>query len=292
MAETVRNESVGGAGVITERVRANLVSLAAAEARVVNTLLDAGSAAIHLTVSEVAKTSGVGVGTVVRACKAAGFKGFQDAKIALAQDQLQTGTRVEEGVDTGDEPAAILRKLASSTDEALRNVPAGIPAENLAQAVDLLAAARRVLFLAVGTSAPFASDAAYRLTTIGIDAVAPADVHAQHVQASLLTSADVVVIVSHTGSTTETITAARAAVTAGAAIIAVTSFSTTPLTELATVALVAGSRETVYRIEAMTSRFSHLLVLDTIYVALYLSDPERSKAAQVLVADALSEHRF
>jgi len=277
---------------VAERVRAALSSLPESETRVINVLLASGPEAIRLTVSEVAKAAGVGVGTVVRGCQSVGFKGFQDAKIALAQDRLQAGVRVQDGVNASDSPAVILRKLAASTDEALQAAPANIPDGDLDRAVELLVRARRVLFLAVGTSAPFASDAAYRLVTIGIDAVAPADVLAQHLQASLLGPADVVVVVSHTGSTTETITAAKAAAEAGAAVIAVTSFSTTPLTDVATVALVAGGRETAYRVESMTSRFAHLLVLDSLYVALYLRDPERSRTAQKRVADALAEHRF
>ena len=280
------------AGIIAARVRAAVAGLPAGEARVIDTLLASGPDAIHLTVSEVAKTAGVGVGTVVRACQSTGFKGFQDAKIALSQDRMQSGVRSEDGVESHDSPATILRKLAASTGEALRATPSNIEPDALEKAVELLASARRILFLAVGTSTPFAYDAAYRLTTVGLEASAPADVHAQHLQASLLTPADVVIVVSHTGSTTETIAAAKAAVEAGAAVIAVTSFSTTPLTELASVVLVAGGRETAYRVEAMTSRFAHLLVLDSLYVALYLRDPERSRAAQERVASALAEHRF
>ncbi|SEF18118.1 MurR/RpiR family transcriptional regulator [Jiangella alba] len=287
-----RSTPRGDAGVVSERVRAQLPSLPTAEARVVNALLASGSEAIHLTVSDVAESAGVGVGTVVRACKSVGFKGFQDAKIALAQDRIQVGTPVQEGVDASDAPGAILRKLAASTDDALRTAPGTVDAEALERAVELLDGARRILFLAVGTSAPLAQDASYRLVTIGFDSAAPVDVHTQHVQSRLLRPDDVAVVVSHTGSTTETIAAARAAREAGASVIAITSFSTSPLTELATVSLVAGSRETEFRVEAMTSRFVHLLILDGLYVSLYLRNAERSKAAQALMADALAEHRF
>lgn len=282
---------VGTSG-ISERVRAGVSAMPAAEARVIEVMLSQGSEAIHLTVSEVAKAASVGVGTVVRACQTAGFKGFQDAKIALAQDRVQTTTRVQEGVEPGDTPIDILRKLAASTDDAMQSAPRSVDPEVLAAAVAALGAARKVLFLAVGTSTPLASDAAYRFATIGLEADAPADVHAQHVRAGLLGPSDVVVVVSHTGSTTETISAASAAKRVGAQVIAITSFSTTPLTELADFNLVAGGRETAYRVEAMTSRFSHLLVLDSLYVALYLADLERSRNAQERMADALSEHRF
>lgn len=279
-------------GSIAERVRAGVSVLPAGEARVIESLLSNGTNAIHLTVSEVAKAAGVGVATVVRACRSVGFKGFQDAKITLSHDRMQAGTRVQEGVAPNDPPGVILRKLAASTDEALQSAPLNVSSEALDRAVEILNSARRIVFLAVGTSAPFAADAAYRLNTIGLDAIAPGDVHAQHVQATLLGPSDVVIVISHTGSTTETLMAARAASTAGAAVISITSFSTTPLTELADITFVAGGRETSHRVEAMTSRFAHLLLLDSLYVALYLRDYSRSSDTQARVIDALSEHRL
>jgi DNA-binding MurR/RpiR family transcriptional regulator len=163
---------------------------------------------------------------------------------------------------------------------------------SLARAIDLLASARRVLCLGVGTSAPLAQDAAYRLTTIGVDADAPPDVHVQHVRARLLTVSDVAMAVSHTGATQETLGAARGAKEAGARVIAITSFSTTPLTEIADVALVAGGLETSYRVEAMASRLAHLLVIDSLYTSLALKARQRARKAQQLTADVLAEHRF
>jgi DNA-binding MurR/RpiR family transcriptional regulator len=158
--------------------------------------------------------------------------------------------------------------------------------------VNLLSGARRVLCLGVGTSAPLAQDTAYRLATIGIDADAPPDAHVQHVRARLLKGKDVALAVSHTGATQETLGAVRGAREAGAAIIAITSFSSTPLTELADVTLVAGGRETSYRVAAMASRLAHLLVIDTLFTSLVLNDPRRARPAQQLTADVLAEHRY
>ena len=279
-------------GAVAERVRAASGSLPPAEARAVAALLGRGAEVINASVTEIAATAETGVGTVVRACQSLGFKGFQAAKIALAQDLLPLGERPQEDVSDSDEPLEVLVKLASSSGEALRRATASVSAAELARAIDLLSSARRVLCLGVGTSAPLAQDAAYRLTTIGIDADAPPDVHVQHVRARLLSVADVAMAISHTGATQETLGAIRGAREAGARVIAVTSFSTTPLTELADVALVAGGRETSYRVEAMASRLAHLLVVDSLFTSLVLADPQRARKAQRLTADVLAEHRF
>lgn len=246
-----------------------------------------------MSVSEIAVAAGTGVGTVVRACQSLGFKGFQDAKIALAQDLAPlAGGRSPEHIDHNDGPVQVLAKLAVSSAEAVDRAPLNVDGTALDRAVNALRSAPRVLLLGVGTSAPLAQDTAYRLLTLGISAEAPTDVHVQHVRAGLLRPGDAAVAISHTGATTETVSAARRAHEAGATVIAVTSFSTTPLTEVANAALVAGGPETRYRVEAMTSRLAHLVVLDALFVSLQLADPDRSAAAQNLVADILSEHRF
>lgn len=279
-------------GTVAEMVRAASGSLPPAEARVAQALLTRGADVVHSSVTEVALAADTGVGTVVRACQSLGFKGFQAAKIALAQDLLPLDERPHTDVAEGDTPAEVLAKLADASGDALRRAVASVAADALGRATELIAGARRVLCLGVGTSAPLAQDTAYRLATIGIDADAPPDVHVQHVRARLLKENDVALAVSHTGATQETLGAVRGAREAGAAIIAITSFSTTPLTELADVALVAGGRETRYRVEAMASRLAHLLVIDTLYTSLVLASPRRAQPAQQLTADVLAEHRY
>lgn len=274
-----------------ERVRAALPGLAPSEARTVRVLLERGADVIHLSVNEAATAAGVGIGTVVRACQSLGFTGFQDAKIALSRDLLPAGEQPVEDVGAGDGPCEVLAKLAAGGGEVLRRAAAGVDPEDLRTAVRLVRAAGRVLLLGVGPSAPLAQDAAYRLLTLGVAAEAPADTHVQHLRARLLGPGDVAVAVSHTGATHETSAAARSAREAGATVVAVTSFSTSPLIGVADVALVAGSRGSAYRAEAVASRFAHLLVLDALFVCVELADPARAAAARDPAADVLAQGR-
>ena len=143
-------------GAVAERVRAASGSMPPAEARAVQALLGRGAEVIHTSVTEIAAAAETGVATVVRACQSLGFKGFQAAKIALAQDLLPLDERPQQDVSDDDEPLDVLMKLASSSGEALRRATASVNAAELARAIDLLASARRVLCLGVGTSAPLA----------------------------------------------------------------------------------------------------------------------------------------
>lgn len=273
-------------------IRATIPSLAPSEARVARLFQDDPNLVIHSSVTEVAAIADTSASTVVRCCQRLGFKGFQGLKIALAQESIAPLQRLQSEVAEGDGAAEILDKVFHAAAEAIPRARTTIDTDAFRRAVRILGEANRLLFVGVGSSAPLAQDGAYRFMTIGLHTEAPLDVHVQHVAASMLGPGDACLVISHTGSTRETLASARAAREAGAATIAVTSFLRSPLTEIAGIALVAGGRETSFRVEAMASRLAHLTVLDALFVGVALQQRERSMTAQATYEAILSEHRL
>lgn len=276
---------------LLERLRATVPSLTPAERRVAETVLRDPLGIIHLSVSELAEAAETSTASVVRLCTTIGLRGYQDLKITLATQAIPREKRVLSAIEPGDGTDAIIEKVLGSTAHAIEDTIRALDADQLDRIAAAILRAKRVLFGAVGTSAPLAQDAAYRLTTLGIAASFIPDVHQQHVSARMLAPDDVFIAVSHTGSTIETLAAARAARDSGATTIALTSFSTSPLTECVQYALVAGSAETSYRVEAMASRIVHFAVLDALYVTLSLRRAA-SSGALALTEDVLIEHRI
>jgi len=274
------------------RLRAALPSLQPSDARVARAILDEPEAVIRRSVTEVATAAGTSASTVVRCVQKAGFRGFHELKLALAQDLAVFEHERRGGSPRGGDPASVLLDVCEVGAQTVRDAAATVDHRQLARAVEHLTAARHVLLVAVGTSAPLAQDAAYRFSTIGLAAQAPADVHVQHVAARLLAPGDVCLAISHTGSTRETCSAVRSAAGAGAATIVLTSFLRSPLTDLADVTLVAGMREVSMRLEGMASRLAHMAVLDALIVSLAVRDEARAQRALDRYADVLSEHRY
>lgn len=275
---------------IAEHIRSTLPSLTPAERRVADEVLRDPLAVIHLSVTELATQADTSAATVVRLCTSVGLRGFQDLKITLARETIPTEQRVLGAILPDDEDRDVVRKVLGGTISALEQAAAAIDPSAVARIADVVLAARRVQFGAVGTSAPLATDAAYRLTTIGIDATFNPDVHAQHVGARMLGPEDVFFAISHTGSTFETIATAKAARAAGATVVALTSFASSPLLDTVDHAVIAGSPEVAYRVEAMASRIVHLALFDALFVLLTLRSPD-SADYQNLTADVLIEHR-
>lgn len=274
-----------------EMIRSQLPGLSATEQRIARFVLGNPADVIHLSVTDLSQMSNSSVGSVMRFCRSVGLRGYQDLKLKLARESIPIEKQLLDEVNSDDDSATVIRKVFAGTSRALDESFPSVDADILDRTVNLLVNARRILFVAVGTSAPLASDIAYRLTSIGLPSVFPADVHMQHVTANTLGPDDVCFAISHTGSTTETIAAMRTAAATGASTVALTSFARSPLTEFVDQLLVAGSRETSFRIESMSSRIVHLTVLDALFVLITLHH-RPAQDALAATEDVLTEHRF
>jgi DNA-binding MurR/RpiR family transcriptional regulator len=274
---------------VLPRIQAALPSLIPSDARVAQAILEAPDAVIHQSITEFAATASVSTATVIRAVKKLEFKGFHDLKLTLAQDLAAFRHLTGEN---DDHNLSVLARVTSAGAQSVRDASALVDPAAFDGAVDALDAARRILVVGVGTSAPLAQDAAYRLSTIGLEAQCPIDAHVQHVSARLLQPVDVCMAISHTGSTRETLASVEAAGTAGAKTILITSFLRSPLGEVTDFVLTAGSREVSFHLEAVASRLAHLAVIDALLVAVAERNEARSRRALTLYSDVLSEHRF
>jgi DNA-binding MurR/RpiR family transcriptional regulator len=164
--------------------------------------------------------------------------------------------------------------------------------KSIAAAVQLMRSAKRIEIYGIGSSAPIAEDAHYRMLRIGLDAKAVTDSHVQAISASRTTPDVAVLTISHTGSTRETVVATQLAKEAGAKTVVLTNFGRSPIQAFADVTLFTMARETLFRTEAMTSRIAQLCVIDTLIAALALADYERSTETLRETFDVLSLKRF
>ncbi|MDR2565081.1 MAG: MurR/RpiR family transcriptional regulator [Bifidobacteriaceae bacterium] len=278
-------------GGIMEAIRAAVQTMTQAEQRVGRWVLHQPGDVLRLSVTETAQAVGVSPATVVRFSQSLGLRGFQELKLRLAGEVLGQDQRLPEPVDAGDGYRDITVKVLRGGAEALIEASRSVDGEVLERIASAAARARRILLVAVGTSAPLAQDAAYRLTTAGLCAMHLPDPHAQHVAAALTGPQDLCLAISHTGSTFETLAAMRAAREAGAQTAAVTSFARSPLTELAELVVVGGSRETAHRIEALSSRLVHLSILDALFSLVVVENPGTAQTVK-RTQDVIVEHRL
>lgn len=258
------------------RLRGLYPSLKAALRKVADVTLARPELAIYASVNEVAAAAGVSEATVMRLCRLLGFRGFQDFKIALARELVSPLQRLHEEVAEGDDAATIVHKVFQANLAALQDTLAVLDMGAMAQAAQWLGAARRLVLIGVGTSGPIVCDAANKFFRLGLTVQAISDAHLMMMAAALLTPQDVVLAVSHSGSTMDTAEAAKTARQAGARVICITNNSLSPLTKTADLVLVTASRETRFRQEAMASRLCQTSILDSLYTLVALARPDQA----------------
>jgi DNA-binding MurR/RpiR family transcriptional regulator len=276
-------------GGVLIRLRGVYGSLKAAVQKVGDLILAQPEMAIYASVNEVAAAAGVSEATVMRFCRTLGFRGFQDFKIALARERVAPLQRLHENVEEGDDAATIVRKVFQANIAALQDTLEVLDLPVMAEAARFMLAARQVWVIGVGTSGPVVRDAGNKFLRLGLDVHCETDAHLMMMAAALLTPADVLLAVSHSGSTRDSVETAQVAREAGAKVICITNNSLSPLTRVAHLVLVTAARETRFRQEAMAARLAQTSIMDSLFTIMALSRTDQAldnlaKIENVIVA--------
>jgi DNA-binding MurR/RpiR family transcriptional regulator len=277
---------------VLDRLQAARASLPPPAARIADFILTHAQDVIHMSVTEVAEKAEASEGSVVSLCQQIGARGFQQLKIALARDLVQPIQFIHEDLTRDDPAATVVEKIFRSNMQALRDTLKVLDAAAVARAVAAIRRARRVELYGIGSAAPIAEDAHYRLLRIGVEAKVVVDSHVQAISASLTGPEVTTITISHSGATHETVTATRLAREAGATTICITNFGRSPLVAHADIVLNTMARETQFRTEAMISRIAQLAIIDALIACLALADYDRSVDTIASTFEVLSTKRF
>ncbi|HEY4295604.1 MAG TPA: MurR/RpiR family transcriptional regulator [Paraburkholderia sp.] len=240
------------------------------ERKLADYVIEAPREVLDLSMTEVAARAGVSQPTIARFCHALGFSGFREFKIRLAQGIAAEVPAVYRDVRPDEPTPGVAAKVLDRTIGALIQVRNNLSSDSVAAAIELLAQARRIEFYGAGGSGVAALDVQHKFFRLGMPSVAYSDPHTFLMSSALLGKGDVVVAISNTGRTRDIIDAAKAALNAGAKVIAITH-GNSPLARLATVGLFANVDEDTDIFSPMTSRVSHLAIGDILAVGVALS---------------------
>lgn len=275
-----------GSGVMA-RLRAALPALGPSEQRVVQVVVTRPSDVVEFSTVELARAASTSPATVIRACQNLGFRGYQHLRLELARAPIEMAP----------DGRHLLDDVFVDAADAIGTSRQSVDHTAFDHAVHALAGANRILMVGSGFSSPPIQDAALRFLTSGKPIEAPTDVLAQQFAARLLGPEDVCLAVSYSGANRHTLTACQAAKGNGAKIIAVTSFSRSPLMRLTDIALVTGPVNRSHDVDPFLSRLSHSVVLHALHFAVLASKatPDSNDAEPLaarmrdVVADALAD---
>lgn len=259
-------------------IKACLDQLTETDRRLASYLLDHSRDAIHMSAKELSAQCDTSPAAVVRLSQKLGFKGFTALKLELAKESGQEEPDVfRSAIRDNDDMETIVRKAEQIH---LRNTSLTYQMVNvsiLSQAVEEICAGRRIHLFGVGASGLLAMDFLYKSSRIGIPAFYHSDVHTNLATAALLGPEDIVIAISYSGETLDTVLAAQTARERGSKVIAITQANRNTLSRLADYPLYIPGEEPDLRVGAMTSRTSGLLILDLLFLGIAKHNPEQTQ---------------
>jgi len=269
------------------RIRSAYQDLYSAEKKVAGFILDHSGDIIHLSVTEVAEQSGVSEATVVRFCRSLGYSGYQDFKLTLARDTVAPIKTIHEELEKSDDIAAVTHKVFQNNIQALNDTLEVLEMKEMKKAEDAISRAGKILIIGVGTSAPIVHDAYNKFFRIGLNCSCQTDSHLQVMEAALLNKGDVLIAISHSGSTKDPIETLKVAKSRGAVTVCITNNSLSPITREADIRLVTASRETRFKSEALASRIAQTSIINALFMALSLHHFQKTLKHTKLIEEAI-----
>jgi glucokinase len=291
LAAQLRSRQVDSGSAILGRIERAREGLSPAERRVADHVLGHPRAVLSGPIAEIARAAQVSQPTVIRFCRSLGCEGLSDFKLRLASGLSGTIPLTHTQVTGTDSMLELGVKVLGNTASAILQVREQLNRDTLARAVDLLAAAGRIDFFAVGHYGVVADDAQFKFLRFGVPSTAYTDPRLQVLAANVLRPTDAVVIISSSGRIDDLLAVADTARARGAAVLAITA-SQSPLSRKADVALIVDHVEDLATHVPMVSRILHLLVIDILAVGMAMRlGVEQVTALPQTAADGCDEGR-
>ena len=278
------------AGGILVRLREIAAELTEAEARVAGYVVAHVDDVTAMSITVLAQRSAASEATVVRLCKKLHLRGYQELRLALAQDAGDPRLRtLHEDVALGDGAESILGKVFSGAREALNDTLDVVDKGQFERAVEGLRQAETINLFGIGASGSVAQDAYFRFMKLGIHCHALTETSSQLARVATIGERDAVIAISHSGRSRDLVFAVQRARERGALTIGITQFGRQPLVATCDVTLFTSSRETAFRSEAMASRIAQHALLDSLFIGVALGRYE-SAVANLETARTLTSH--
>ena len=263
---------------IEQRIRSGYGDMRKSEQRAADYILDHLNHVRELSLDRLANEAEVSQPTVIRMLKALGFKGYREFRDQL----LREYARDEEGegrttplygypLHKGERLEDIPRNMTAMTERMLQETLKNFSVKTYKQIVEVLKHARIIDIYSVENSEVTAQDFVAKLLYLGFSCRHFGDHYYQRIAAGSLTSEDVAVGISYSGSSKDTVDVMKTAKKAGATTIVLTNFEDSPISRYADY-LICTSQEQLFYGDAIFSRASQLLIVDMIYMGIIASD--------------------
>ena len=237
-----------------------------------------------LTISELARKTGVSETTVFRFCKLLGMKGYKELRLAMVEGRgLAMGTQLVSNALPGDgqteaqgngDASSIMQRVIEANIEQLTRTVSLVSPDALEQVSQMLLEANQIQVIGFGASAPVAIDACRRFLSLGLSATAHSDPHILAVVTAQSKPGTVFLGISCSGRTRDLIECFETAGERGHGRILITSDPESRATQVADQLLISAVRRMPPALDIVGTRVSQLAIIEAICVALSENDSQ------------------
>jgi len=266
-------------------IRAILPELRPSERRIAELFIADPAAAAELSIHEVADRCSTSTTSVIRFCRTLGYQHFRDLRMdvlrEVTRESIETAGLPEASgdIDQSDTLADVVAKVSLAETMSIADTAKTLEIAALERAVEIVSGSDRVDIFGVGASSFVGEDLQQKLIRIGRAALNWTSTHSAWTSAATLNSRGVAIAISHGGATSDTVEFLALARSRGAATIAITNHTRSPLTAHADVVLATAARETGFRSGALGSRIAQLMVVDCLFIGVAKANFDQSMNA-------------
>ncbi|HTV70935.1 MAG TPA: MurR/RpiR family transcriptional regulator [Rhizobiaceae bacterium] len=257
---------------VLKRIHATLDTMAPSDRQIGQFIVDNPDRMLRLSSAALAEEAGRSQSSVVKFSQKLGFAGYQELKLAVSEAKAQEwkapAGMVHGSIELSDGHRVVMQKLAASKLSSIQQTISVNSEQDIDRVLALLDKAARIHLAGVGASALVARDFSYKLMKLGRNVLHDSDSHVQMASASTLGCKDVMVAISHSGASFETLRIAEAAKKRGAPVVVVTSLKDSPLSRVADVLLYTVADEERVRSSSITARDAQLTLTDLLFILL------------------------
>ncbi len=275
---------------IGSKIRMLYPEMSKTERKIVDYMLSLSAGQISLLkLKDIALEYDISSSAIVKFAKSLGFSGFKELKEIMSEYVKRQPPKETVNIRASDDTAVIMQKIFNISKHSLDETYEILDFRALEDAAYYLLNAKSRYFFGLGGSALIAGDAYHKFQRIGLNSEFSNDANVMIIQAALMDRNDVILVVSHSGSSSSLIQAASVAKSKGAKIICVTGYSFSKLAKLSNISLCSTAvSPSKFISDETASRIAKLNIIDGLFV-MVANQNEEAFAANLQVSDNLAD---
>lgn len=246
------------------RLKTTYKSLTKSEKKVGDLILGTPLPVIEMSLAEVASKCNVSDATAMRFSRSLGYQGWLELKIALIRSLPEAHTEI-----TSDKSEmksqSLFQRIVTKSKEALDETFLAFDDQGFNEIVGLILNAGKILIAGSGTSGPIAHELYNRLFRLGLNCTVESDSMLQVMHSSLLSSKDILIVVSQSGESSSIARIAEIARKTGAPVVTITGSRLSGLAKLSDYLLLSVCHEP--NPETVSSRIAQHAIVHALYYA-------------------------